>query len=347
MEQQETTSYSAFVGIDISAKTADITFLTDVNNKHKHWKIKQTPGEYKKLCDRLNRYHPESSEVLVVMESTGAYWRNLADYLHTTGGYAVCVLNPYRAFYFARAMMKRDKSDKIDSLLLAQMGYLTHSLLPLWTPPPPMSKKLYQLLQQRDKLTHISVQQTNRRHAFDYHTDDPLPEVIERDDILRTLIDKQRRRIRKEIMLLMKEDEAYNRTFQHLMSVDGVGVITAGYLIYVTENFSPTLFSEPKHLASLIGLVPRTYESGTSVHKSAKIGHSGRPHLRELLYLAAMSATQSKYAGSNLYNYYHRLLRKGKTKKQAFIAVAHKLLYICWAVATKQEDYVSDYKKAS
>lgn len=345
METQRNNPFTTFVGVDISAKTADVAVIRDVKDKPKHWKIEQTKSHYNTLKTRLDKYSDDTKQILIVMESTGAYWRNLADFLYTTGGYSVCVLNPLRAHNFAKFLLTRNKSDKLDSHFLAQMACLTHEILPMWTPPPPMSRKLYQLLQQRDKLTHISVQQSNRRHAFDYHTDDPLPEVIERDDKLRYLIDQQRRRIKKEIEMLMKDDEAYYKTFQHLMTVDCIGAVTASYLIYVTQNFSPLLFDDPKQLASLVGLVPRTYESGTSVHKSSKIGYSGRPRLRELLYLAAMNAVKPKYEGSHLYTYYHRLLDKGKPKKQALIAVAHKMLHICWAVATKQVDYDPDYPK--
>ena len=334
--------YSVFVGIDISAKTADIAVLTDVkdkSNKGKVWKIKQTNSGYTSLLKRLDKFIPVRSEVFILMESTGAYWRKLAQFLDSSG-YTVCVVNPLRAHYFAKSLINRDKTDAMDAMMLAKMGYSTYQLLPIWSAPPPIADKISQLLHQRDNLTHMSVQRSNRRHAFDHHIEEPLPAVIERDEELRFKISQQIRRIDKELKILIREDEAYYKTFKYLMSVDGIGVVTACWLIYVTQNFAESMFVDVRNLASLIGLVPRTFESGTSIRKQSKIGHSGQPRLRQLLYTASMSAVQNN---PRMQGFYDRLVEKGKPKKSAYIAVAHKLLYVCWAVAKKQEYFDRNY----
>jgi transposase len=50
---------------------------------------------------------------------------------------------------------------------------------------------------------------------------------------------------------------------------------------------------------------------------------------RKILFMASLSATQSNPLAKALYN---RLLEKGKSKKVALIAVAHKLIRIAFGV---------------
>jgi transposase len=57
----------------------------------------------------------------VVMESSGRYWWNLASHLRRRG-YAVAVVNPLEAKYFAKSRLQRSKSDPADARTLAALG---------------------------------------------------------------------------------------------------------------------------------------------------------------------------------------------------------------------------------
>jgi len=58
---------------------------------------------------------------VVVMESSGHYWFNLASHLRRQG-YPVAVVNPLQAKYFAKSRMQRSKSDPADARTLAALG---------------------------------------------------------------------------------------------------------------------------------------------------------------------------------------------------------------------------------
>lgn len=58
---------------------------------------------------------------LVVMESSGHYWFNLASHLRRRG-YPVAVINPLGAKYFAKSRLQRSKSDPADARTLAALG---------------------------------------------------------------------------------------------------------------------------------------------------------------------------------------------------------------------------------
>jgi transposase len=60
--------------------------------------------------------------VLVVMEATGHYWKNLYATL-TAAGHDVVLLNPLVARRFQEAQLERTKTDAVDATALARLGY--------------------------------------------------------------------------------------------------------------------------------------------------------------------------------------------------------------------------------
>ncbi|MDR1368711.1 MAG: IS110 family transposase, partial [Dysgonamonadaceae bacterium] len=68
-----------------------------------------------------------------------------------------------------------------------------------------------------------------------------------------------------------------------------------------------------------------------------KMGMGG---IRKLLYLCALSAKRCNSACRELYE---RLLKQGKKKKLALIAVANKLIKQAFSMITNNCDYMDDY----
>jgi transposase len=96
------------------------------------------------------------------MEATGAYWMKLATALFQAG-FALSVVNPRQAHHFAKALLKRAKTDAIDAQTLAQ---LASTLQPaLWTPPPEVYHQLQQRLAERDDLLVLQQQVRNPQGA--------------------------------------------------------------------------------------------------------------------------------------------------------------------------------------
>jgi transposase len=79
-------------------------------------------------------------------------------------GAAVSVINPAQAHDFAKALLKRSKTDAIDAQTLAE---LAARLQPArWTPPPAIYTELRQRLVHRDALVDIRTQFRNQLHAL-------------------------------------------------------------------------------------------------------------------------------------------------------------------------------------
>ncbi|GAB5603915.1 hypothetical protein FJNA_24410 [Thermus sp. FJN-A] len=82
------------------------------------------------------------------------------------------------------------------------------------------------------------------------------------------------------------------------------------------------LWGRAKAAASYAGLIPEREESGKSLARS-RLSRKGPPLLRRKLYMGALVAVRHD---PGMRAVYKRLLSRGKRKKQALLAVAHKLL---------------------
>ena len=104
------------------------------------------------------------------------------------------------------------------------------------------------------------------------------------------------------------------------MGLPGVGPQVAAAALALLP---PGLWGRAKRAASYAGLIPEREESGKSVEKS-RLSKKGPPLLRRKLYMGALAVVRPD---TGMRAFYHRLLSRGKTKKQAWVAVAHKLRF--------------------
>jgi transposase len=144
------TNYQLYVGADISTATATVAWMKPGNKVTRPFTIDQTPQGYSILQQKIIEagFTPES--VLVVMEATGIYWICMATTL-VKAGFKISVINPACAHHFAKALLKRAKTDAIDAQTLAQLARLLQPQP--WTPPPLVDHELQQRLHQRDTLS--------------------------------------------------------------------------------------------------------------------------------------------------------------------------------------------------
>ncbi len=111
---QDTVGYRLFVGVDIAAATAMAAWQPAGGKVGRPLQIAQSPEGHAELHAKLRASGVPAGETLVVMEATGSYWITLATTL-AQWGYAVSVINPSQAHDFAKALLKRAKTDAIDA----------------------------------------------------------------------------------------------------------------------------------------------------------------------------------------------------------------------------------------
>lgn len=328
--------YALFVGVDIAAKTASIAFAESAKSVQPAFDITQNKQGVNQLLSRLKKTGHSPEDILIVVEVTSNYWWYIALSLHNAG-FAVSVINPAQGHYFARAELKRAKTDRLDAQMLARLGA---TLKPkLWTPPPDIKQELYQRLQQRSDLRHMRTQVCNRIHALKHHALAVDP-VVERFQGLSDLMQGQINVIERELVEVLKQDAEWYMTARRLMSINGIGIVTATWLVCVTHNF--TACERAEQLTSYVGLAPHKRESGTSVKGRGYVGHAGNTELRQALYMATLNAIRWNPI---IKTYYDRLIKRGKNGKVAVCACARKLVHICWGVATKKAMFDPNYQQ--
>ena len=274
--------------------------------------------------------------MLIVLEATGTYWLKLAITL-VQAGFTVSVINPAQAHDFAKALLKRAKTDAIDAQTLAQ---LAERLQPApWNPPPAIAMDLEQRLQERETLLKRRPQVRNQLHAL---TQNPwvVPSVQHRMETLIHTLTDQVVEVEVEIAQVLGQDTAWAQTAAKLQSISGIGLLTATHLLVTTLNFTEPLTAA--QTAAYAGLVPYPRRSGTSVRGRPNIGQTGNARLRRALYLATLSAAQ---CNPIIKAFYDRLRAAGKPMKVARCAAARKLLHLAFAIAKGNQPFDPLYQQ--
>jgi transposase len=84
------------------------------------------------------------------------------------------------------------------------------------------------------------------------------------------------------------------------------------------------------------GLDPVHQVSGSSVHKPSRISRHGNSHLRRALYIPALAGVRHD---PHMRVFYELLQSRHKTKLQALVAVARKLLHAIFGIFKTGTDY--------
>jgi transposase len=322
--------YRVFVGVDIAAKTAMVAWLCPGEPLSHPISIEQIPKGFVLLQQTLLALAVAPADILIVMEATGAYWERLTVSL-VQAGFVVSVIHPPQAHDFAKALLKRAKTDAIDAQTLALFA---ERFKPApWTPPPAIAVALEQRLQEREAWLSCRQRVRNQLHAL-LQAPEVAPSVLKRMQGMIETLTTQIAAVEGEMAQLLSQDEAWTYCAARLQTITGIGFLTAVQVLVTTHNFTRCVSAE--QAAAYAGLVPYPRRSGTSVHGRMGVGQTGNARLRRALYLATLSATQ--------YNpiiraFYERLRAAGKPMKVARCAAARKLLHLAFAVVQNDQPF--------
>lgn len=326
--------YTYFVGLDVAARSATIAWRTQHTRPGPAQTFAQTPTGHQRLLDALQTVGAVPAATLVVMEATSTYWLVWATLLHTAG-YGVSAVNPRQSHHFAQAHLQHDKTDARDAQTLADLA--AQHQPPVWTPAPAIYAELEQRLRERESVLDLRQQERNRLHAL-LQQPHVAAAVQGRLEGRIQHFTEQIAQIERELADLLEQDPGWRQSTTWLFSIPGLGLITAAWLICASQNF--TACQSAEQLAAYAGLVPRACQSGTSLHKRARIGHQGHAALRRVLYMASLSA--SRYCPP-VKALYERLRAREKPMKLARCAAARKLIILAWTLVKKRQAFDPSY----
>ena len=326
-----------YIGIDVSKAKLDCSLLMDVtNNKRKSKVVINSKTGISDLLVWTNKQHVPNDKLHAILEGTGVYHEQAAQALHDAG-VLVSIVNPAQVRSFAFGLAIRNKTDDMDSFVLARYGALVQPQI--WIPPTQEARTLQALLKRREAISQDLQRENNRLEKADSTDTPPLIRKSITDSI--EFLEIQLTKIQKDIDDHTNSHINFKEDLQLLKSIPAVGPQVSNHLLAIVHNHH---FEDADKLTAYLGLVPVQRQSGSSILGRSCISKASPPHMRAILYMAAISATRYNPHVKALYL---RLLERGKSKRSALCAAMKKLVQLCFGVLKTRQPYKENYAHVS
>lgn len=271
-------------------------------------------------------------ELWVIMEHTGYYSFQFELFLHQQQ----IRYTKVPALEIKRSVgLVRGKSDKVDALLISRYGWMRRDQLQPQQVSAAVITELKDLINLRDKLVRdrsgykarMKEQNATRKYAKSHIQNKIQARMIKE-------LTAEIKKVKAAIKELIAQDGALENNYKLLVSIKGVGFVTAVYMLAYTENFSKFLNS--KKFSCYAGLAPFEHSSGTSIRGRNRVSHYANKKAKHLLNLAASVAIQHN---QELRKYYQRRVAEGKSKMGSLNIIRNKLVDRMFAVVKRQTAY--------
>ncbi len=167
--------FTLYVGVDVSKDTFSCTGLHNKAEKRFCLTASMNRTGFADLLETIRNHCSETSSVLVGMESTGCYHVNLYSFL-AAHDIKTVVINPLLINNFAKLSLRKTKTDKKDSLLIAQFLVLNTTAISAVSVSED-HRDLRELARERESISHlIAKTKTEIRQAL-HRTFPELPSL--------------------------------------------------------------------------------------------------------------------------------------------------------------------------
>jgi len=315
-------------GVDVSKSTLDI-FVRPLDQSVK---INNDVQGFKRWLKELKPLCPQDVNLMIVMEHTGKYSYCFESFLKSKS-ISYCKIN---ALQIKRSLgMIRGKNDKIDAQRIAEYSWLRREILVADKPVAQEIKKLQELLSLRQKMVRDRSGYTCRlKEMMAAKICKASDKMVKSQQHLIGVLTNEIKMIENEIRSLIASHTALQKTCELLVSIKGIGLIIAAYMIGCTDNFRR--FANARKFNCYAGLAPFKHESGTSLKGRARVSHFANKDAKALLNLGASSAIQFD---EELKAYYQKRVAEGKRKMSCLNIIRAKLVARMFAVVKRQTPY--------
>jgi len=313
-----------FVGADVSKEKIDFCFLTSSEDTKP--KFVSLPNEINTIKAYFQSFVKD--DIYVVFEHTNNYHLPLQSALSDLE-VRYSALSPSKTSYFLKHLTLQ-KSDITDAYGLALYCRIFKSDL-----NPSVYNREYSLIKSYNStillLSKIQTQLKNFKKSQDFVTDAELSEIIKSLTI-------QVQKTQEKLKLI-----AFEILKSFVPNCEQIIKSNKGFGIDLALNLFPQLHfnraKSEKQFISFLGLSPRIYESGSSVHKSPKINKRGSSAIRRILFLNAFSCVRFNDKFKKRYDH---LISKGKSKKVALVAVMCAIVRYLKSLFPLNESYINE-----
>jgi len=325
-----------FIGIDVSKDTLDFSVVVD-GMSLKHYCIKNRTVEIKSTINKIMKALGATiDDTIFCMEHTGMYNLPLVKWLQSHQG----KMWLESGVHIRKTLgVVRGKNDKVDSARIAMYAYLNRHQIKFWNAPRKVIERIAALLSQRSRLNKAKKQLNTANQEQKLFLDKEIMRSLNKyTQKTVVVINKQIEAIENEILGLIKEDEKLNRMYQIITSVNGIGFVTASYILVTTNEFIN--INNPKKYACYSGVVPFEHSSGSSVRGKTRVSQMANKNIKTLLHMAALSTIQVQ---GDLQEYYVRKVAEGKNKMSVLNAIRNKLVLRIFACINQNREYEKKY----
>jgi len=300
---EQETKVKCNAGIDVSKSWLDVHVLPCGATL----RVANTAAGIRQLKRWLLRF----DLALVVVEATGKWHRYVQRSLYCSA-IPVAVVDPFRVRMFAKACGVLAKTDRLDAGVLAQFAAVMAPAVR--APAPEVMLELAELVAARASAVSEETALKNQRSAAaTTFLKNQLGRRLER-------LGKDIAALEREILRRIRTDEGLARRYAILTSIAGFGPVVATTLLACLVELGTC---SRKQIGMLAGLAPIADQSGE--RDGVRVIWGGRPNVRRVLYLAALTAAR---CNPDMKVFFNRLTTSGKPAKLAIIALARKLVVL-------------------
>lgn len=312
-------NFNYFVGIDVSKATLDVSVIKD-GEQIFYQKIENKANVIVKLLKTLKiEYNVNLATSLFCMEHTGVYTSIILSTLHEKRQ----VIWLESANQIKRSIgIQRGKSDKVDAKRIAYYAYKNFDKLKEWNPPSDHIQKLKLFVSIRKRLIKTEIALKKPLNELNFLS-------IEQQNILKNgynltldAIKKDLKKIDQDILQIIKENENLHHLFKLVISVKGIGKVTAIQMIVTTNEFKT--ITDAKKYACYAGIAPFEHLSGSSIRGRTRVSDLADKTTKTYLHMASLAAIREK---GEMQDYFLRKVEQGKNKMSILNAVRNKLIH--------------------
>lgn len=283
------------IGIDVSKAKLDVCALFEGKTRKKI--VENSESGFKQLQSWISKNNIESPHIC--MESTGCYSEGVAEFFHNLG-FKVSIVNPLRIRAFRKSCLIRQKTDKIDALLIAEFCRMHNPSL--WNPKSSDVKELHEI---DNRIESLQIELNRASNALEKK----LPKFVQKSiksEI--NFLNKQIEKLEQEIQKIIERNAELKQKFELLTDIKGVGEKTA--LAILTSMPDVSNFKKSGQFTAFVGVTPSHKESGTSVKGKSHISKIGTQSVRKTLYMSAINV-------KNYNPHFQKFVQKVQTKGKA------------------------------
>lgn len=325
------------IGVDVSKETIDVSCMDPDWHRVPEYvaQYANRPSGFRRMVRDLHKFSHGISigRWQFCCETTGSYDLPLCYWLVDRG------MHIWRESALQikwSSGVRRGKNDIVDSKIITNYCWRFLDRVNNFVRPSENLSSLKELFSHRTSLSDkMSAIKTRLKAKKALKTGTRVKRFIVSQ--LESEIRSLSRKIKKteDMMLgIVRSDDDIHRNYGHLVSIKGVGPITALGLIIHSGNFKS--ISSAKKMASYIGIASFRWKSGTSIDTRADVSNLSNRRLKGIITMAAKSAVRCNKA---IKAYYERLVGRGKVYGIAINNVKNKLIHLAYTLVEKDVDF--------